>query len=125
VDYLIVPRVSAMLLTLPLLTAEAITLGVVCGYLVAVHYLGVDGAYFIANMRKYTSAQDVAQGLVKALCFSALIATVSCYKGLFCRSGAEGVGRATTEAVVISSVAVLMSNFFITMLLSHIPLFGP
>ncbi|MCX7823954.1 MAG: ABC transporter permease [Verrucomicrobiae bacterium] len=124
-DYLVLPRVAAMMTTLPLLTVEAIAVGILSGYLVAVHLLGVDGTYFLINMRKYTGLSDVLQGLIKAACFALCISTICCYKGLNCRSGAEGVGRATTEAVVVSSVTVLISNFFITMLLSHIPFFQP
>ena len=124
-DYLVLPRVVAMLTTLPLLAAEAIAIGILSGYLVAIHLLGVDGAYFLVNMRKYTGLPDVVQGLVKAACFALCISTICCYKGLNCRAGAEGVGRATTEAVVVSSITVLISNFFITMLLSHISFFQP
>jgi phospholipid/cholesterol/gamma-HCH transport system permease protein len=88
--------------------------------MVAVYLLNIDGSYFILNMEKYMRAQDIYQGLVKSMFFGAFIVMISCYKGMTCREGAEGVGRATTEAVVVSSITVLISNFFITMLISTI-----
>jgi phospholipid/cholesterol/gamma-HCH transport system permease protein len=82
--------------------------------------LGIDGAYYLSNMQRLTDPQDVAMGLIKALIFGAIISTVSCYKGLNCRGGAEGVGRATTESVVMASISILIVNFFLTLLLNRI-----
>jgi len=120
VDYLVVPRLIAMVLSLPLLTAMSIFTGIVCAYFVAIEVLGIDGAYFISNMQKYTEANDVYTGLIKVFIFAFIIVFISCYKGLQCEGGAEGVGKATTEAVVNSSIAILITNFFATMLLSKI-----
>jgi phospholipid/cholesterol/gamma-HCH transport system permease protein len=64
--------------------------------------------------------RDIGSGLIKATMFGAVIALVSCYKGLNCRQGAEGVGRATTEAVVVSSITILVVNFFLTLLLTQL-----
>jgi phospholipid/cholesterol/gamma-HCH transport system permease protein len=109
-------------ITLPLLTVEAIALGIGAGYVVGVYLLGIDPAYFWYNMVKYTNPSDVYIGIIKALVYGGIVALVGCYKGMSCGEGAEGVGRATTEAVVYSSIAILMSNFFLTLFLGH--LFG-
>src|SRR5512133_2762834 len=118
VDYLVVPRLLALHIALPLLTAESIALGIGAGYFVGVVLLGIDPVYSWYNMLKYTDAVDVVIGLVKSLIFGGLIAIVSCYKGMTCGQGAEGVGRATTEAVVYSSITILISNFFLTLSLN-------
>lgn len=118
VDHLVVPRFVAVLTTLPLLTGCVMFVGILCGRLVAATLFGIDAAYFDANMLRYTQARDVGMGLVKAAFFAVFISMISCYKGLNCGQGAEGVGRATTEAVVVSSVTILITNFFITYLFS-------
>lgn len=113
VHYLAVPRFIALLLALPLLTAEAMFFGIFSGYLVGVHMCGIDEAYFVENMVKFTTAKDVTSGLVKSVFFAMFIALISTYKGFNAGEGAEGVGRATTQAVVVSSLTVLIANFFI------------
>ena len=120
VDYLVVPRVLATILALPLLTAEAIAVGILSGYLLGTSYLGIDPAYLWHNTVKYTTTEHVLTGLVKALIYGGIIAWISCYKGLNCKEGAEGVGRATTEAVVYSSISILISNFFLTLVLNRL-----
>ncbi|MGH7967236.1 MAG: MlaE family ABC transporter permease, partial [Limisphaerales bacterium] len=104
VDYLVVPRLVALHAAMPLLTAESIAVGIVAGYLVGVYLLGIDPAYSWYNMVKYTGTADVAIGLIKSVIFGGIVAIIGCYKGMFCGEGAEGVGRATTEAVVYSSI---------------------
>ena len=120
VDYLAVPRFVALMISLPLLTAEAMAFGIYSGYVVATTMLGIDHAYFASNMYKFTSAKDVASGLIKSVFFAVFIALVSCYKGFNADEGAEGVGRATTQAVVVSSLTVLIANFFIAVLFNMI-----
>lgn len=115
VDYLIAPRVLATFVAMPILTAEAIVIGIGAGYMVAVYLLGVDPVYTWGNMLKYSHPHHVYNGLIKAACFGFIIATVSSFKGLNCPQGAEGVGKATTEAVVAASISILISNFFLTM----------
>ncbi len=80
----------------------------------------VNGTYYMANMVRWTRNRDIIMGLSKAFCFGVLIVFISCQKGLSAREGAVGVGRATTEAVVNSSLAILICNFFLTMLLNII-----
>ena len=117
VDYLVVPRLVAAHLALPLLTMESICLGIGASYLVGVYLLGIDATYSWVNLLRYTHDVDVVIGLIKAFIYGGIIALISCYKGLTCRLGAEGVGRATTEAVVYSSIAILITNFFLTLVL--------
>lgn len=120
VEYLAVPRFIALLLALPLLTAEAMFFGIFSGYAVGVHMMGIDQAYFLENMYKFTTAKDVSSGLIKSVFFAVFIALVSCYKGFNAGEGAEGVGRATTQAVVVSSLTVLIANFFIALVFNAV-----
>ena len=120
VAYLVVPRLLALHAALPLLTAESIAIGIGSGYVVGVYLLGIDSTYSWYNMVKYTGTIDVLIGLIKALIFGGIVAIVGCYKGLFCGEGAQGVGRATTEAVVYSSITILITNFFLTLALGKI-----
>ncbi len=120
IDYLVVPRLLATTLVLPLLTSEAIVVGISAGYLVGTELLRIDATYLWANMLRYTAVEDVVMGLIKTIIFGAVIAMIGCYKGLNCHEGAEGVGRATTEAVVYASITVLISNFFLTLSLNRL-----
>jgi phospholipid/cholesterol/gamma-HCH transport system permease protein len=120
VDYLVVPRLAATIVALPLLTAEAIVVGIGAAYLVAVYLLNIDPTYSWSNMLRYSHAVDVIIGIAKAFMFGGIIAIISCYKGLNCPEGAEGVGRATTQAVVTSSISILISNFFLTLFLTRL-----
>jgi phospholipid/cholesterol/gamma-HCH transport system permease protein len=120
VDYLVVPRVLAAHIALPLLTVEAIVVGIGAGYLVSVHLLGIEPTYLWENMLRYSHDVDVMIGLVKAFIFGGIIALIGCYKGLTCGLGAEGVGHATTEAVVYSSITILISNFFLTLVMGKL-----
>jgi phospholipid/cholesterol/gamma-HCH transport system permease protein len=120
VDYLVVPRFLATTLALPLLTAVSISVGIGAGWLVAVYFLQIDPTYVWYNMLRYTTTGHVLMGLIKAFIYGGLIGLISCHKGLGCGEGAEGVGRATTEAVVFSSIAVLVCNFFLTLALNHL-----
>ena len=120
VDYLVVPRILAMIISMPLLVSECIAFGIMSGYFIAIHLLNVNGPYYVANMVRWTGMRDIIMALTKAICFAVLIVLISCHKGLTAREGAVGVGKATTEAVVNASVAVLISNFFLTMFLNII-----
>lgn len=117
VDYLVVPRLLALLIAMPLLTVEAIAVGIGAGYLACVYLLNIDSTYLWHNMLRYTDVADLTTGLVKSAVFGGVIALVGCYKGMCCGEGAEGVGRATTEAVVYASITILIANFFLTMAL--------
>ena len=120
VDYLVVPRVLAMMVSMPLLVAECVAVGIAASYFIAIYMLGINGTYYMANMVRWTRDRDIIMALTKAFCFGLLIVFISCHKGLTTREGAVGVGRATTEAVVNASLAVLIFNFFLTMFLNII-----
>jgi len=114
VDYLVVPRIVALLIAMPLLTVEAMAIGIVSAYLVGI-FLGIDSTYLWENMLKYTGSVDVIIGLIKAFFYGGIVALIGCYKGMYCGEGAVGVGRATTESVVYSSITILIVNFFLTL----------
>ncbi len=120
IDYLVVPRLLATLFALPLLTAESIAVGIAAAYLVGVFLLGIDPAYAWYNMLRYTGDVDVLMGIIKSFVFGGIIAIIGTFKGLTCRDGAEGVGRATTEAVVSASISILITNFFLTVFLTRL-----
>jgi phospholipid/cholesterol/gamma-HCH transport system permease protein len=120
VDYLVVPRIIAAHLVMPLLTAESIVIGIGSSYLVGVHILGIEPTYLWDNMLHFTHDIDVIMGLIKAFIYGGIIALIGCYKGMTCGLGAEGVGRATTEAVVYSSITILITNFFLTLTMGKI-----
>ena len=115
IDYLVVPRTLGMMISMPLLVAEAVAIGIAAGYFVAIFLLEVNGTYYVANMVRWTMLRDIIMALSKAVIFALLIVFISCHKGLTSREGAVGVGQATTEAVVNASLAVLIFNFFLTM----------
>jgi len=118
IDYLVVPRLLAIFIAMPVLVAACIFFGIFAGYAVATGVLDVNAAYYIDNMYRFTAGDDVVMGLTKAFVFGIIIVIISCREGLRARDGAVGVGRATTGAVVISSLAVLIVNFFLTMALN-------
>jgi phospholipid/cholesterol/gamma-HCH transport system permease protein len=120
IDYLVVPRLTASMIALPLLTIESVVLGIAAGYFVGVQLLGIDPVYLWYDMLKYTGDIDLEIGLCKSFVYGGIIALVGCYKGLSCGLGAQGVGRATTEAVVYSSIAILIANFFLTLALEQV-----
>ena len=120
VDYLVVPRVLAMMFSTPLLVAECVGLGILAGYFIAVDLLDVQGAYYLKYMLNFTGARDIKMALSKGFIFSLLIVFISCHQGLNAKEGAVGVGRAPTEAVVIGSLAILISNFFLTLILNAV-----
>ena len=112
--YLIVPRLLAGLLMLPFLVLVTDIIGVGGGYLVSVFKLGFNPDAYINNTLEYLEVMDVASGLVKAAVFGYLIALMGCYHGFHSRGGAQGVGKATTNAVVTGAILVLIFNYIIT-----------
>ena len=113
VHYLVVPRVWATVLMLPLLIVVADVIGIAGGYLISVVYFGANPVTYIENTFRFMDLADLTSGLIKAAVFGLIIAVVGCQKGYFTRGGAEGVGRATTRAVVLASIAILISDFFL------------
>jgi len=114
VKHLIVPRVIAGVLMVPMLTVVSDFMGILGGYFVGVHILGINSGIFIKNMTRLVELNDIYNGLVKAACFGLILSLIGCYKGFNTYGGAEGVGRATTEAVVLASITILISDYFLT-----------
>ena len=112
--YLIAPRLIAGLLMLPLLVLVADIIGVFGGYLVGVFKLGFNPNVYISNTIDFLEPMDVISGLVKAAVFGFIIALMGCYNGYYSRGGAQGVGSATTNAVVSASILILTFNYIIT-----------
>lgn len=119
IDYLIRPRLVAMMVSIPLLVAESIAFGVAASYVVCVIAFEVPGADWWKHLNYYTQFADVFIGMLKGFVFGILIVVISCHQGLTTRDGAVGVGRGTTRAVVNSSLAILVFNFFLTFLLNY------
>ncbi len=115
--YLIAPRLLAGVLTLPLLVVVADSIGVFGGYLVSVHRLGFNPTLYLQQTYEFMEWQDVTSGLIKAAAFGFIIALMGCYHGFSSRGGAQGVGKATTYAVVSSSILILIVNYLLTSLL--------
>jgi phospholipid/cholesterol/gamma-HCH transport system permease protein len=118
VDYLVTPRVIATLVSLPLLIAESIAFGIAASALITVLYFQVPVAWFWKHLAYHTELQDIAIGMIKGFVFGLIIVVVSCHQGLVAKNGAVGVGRGTTSAVVLSSLFILVTNFFLTILLN-------
>src|SRR5580693_8383208 len=112
--YLVLPRLLAGLLTLPLLVVVADIVGVFGGYLVGTFKLGFNPAGYLDQTQSYLETMDVVSGLVKAGVFGFIVALMGCYHGYHSRGGAEGVGQATTHAVVSASILILISNYMLT-----------
>lgn len=119
VQYLVMPRVVAGLIMLPLLTALSDFIGVVGGYLVGVKLLGINSGIFLGRIYDLVEPGDIYNGLIKAAVFGVILTLTGCYKGYYTTGGAEGVGRATTDAVVVSSVLILSSDYIMTALMMN------
>jgi phospholipid/cholesterol/gamma-HCH transport system permease protein len=114
VKYLIVPRVLASIVVVPMLTIIADFVGIVGGYFMGVTVLGINAGAYVANMEKYVSLDDIYHGVIKALVFGLILSIIGCYKGYTTTGGAVGVGKATTETVVLSAIIILMANYLLT-----------
>lgn len=114
IKYLVAPRIIAGVLMLPFLVLIADIIGVLGGYLVSVHSLGFSPGPYISNSFKFLEKIDVVSGLVKSAFFGFVIAIMGCYFGYNSNRGAEGVGIATTNAVVSASIVILLLNYIIT-----------
>jgi len=114
VQYLIMPRVVAGIVMLPILTIVSDFIGIVGGYFVGVGLLDINSGIFMARIVEFVHLSDIVNGLIKSAVFGLILSLVGCYKGFNTSGGAAGVGRATTQAVVISSVSILISDYFLT-----------
>jgi phospholipid/cholesterol/gamma-HCH transport system permease protein len=117
VDYLVIPRLVACCVMLPLLTILSIVTGMLGGLLIATSVFGMPGRVFLDSARNFLDAWDLCSAPIKAVCFGALIAIIGCNWGLTTTGGAKGVGQSTTTAVVTSLLAIFISNFFLSWLM--------
>ena len=113
-NYLVAPRIWASVVMMPLLTMIFIVSGVFCSFMIGVAIYDVDLAVFFDKIQWIVKPRHLWEGAQKAMVFGMIFASVGCYKGFNARGGAKGVGRATTEAVVISLVTILVVDFFIS-----------
>ncbi len=119
---LVTPRLIALMLTLPLLTISADVIGIVGGGIVAKTLHGLDPSVYIQSAKIGVSTSDILGGIIKPLVFGMIIALVACYKGLNTTGGTVGVGRSTTNAVVMASINIIIADFFLSKALAS--LFG-
>lgn len=117
VHYLVLPRLLAGVVMVPLLTVICVFIGIVGGYFVGVTLLGVNAGVFMQKMLEMVSSSDLYNGLFKSLVFGLLLTLISCYQGLQAHGGAEGVGLVTTRAVVQAAVTILVADYILTALL--------
>ena len=115
--YLVGPRIVAGVVTLPLLVVIADIIGIMGGYVVGTHSLGFNSGAYLKNTVDFLELKDVTSGLIKSAVFGFIIALMGCYHGFHSRGGAQGVGRATTNAVVSASILILAANYVMTSLL--------
>jgi phospholipid/cholesterol/gamma-HCH transport system permease protein len=117
VSFLVIPRVIAGLVMLPVLTVFADFVGIVGGWLISVATMELTTFEFFKGFRLFFKTWDAFYGIIKSFCFGFMITLIGCYEGFHTRGGAEGVGRATTRAVVVSCLAILMLDYVLAALL--------
>lgn len=120
VKKLVVPRVLATILMMPILTMLADAVGLLGGWFMSITQLGIDGHYFYTSLVRNIGTGDLTSGIGKSIFFGYLVGIIACHKGLTASGGADGVGRATTSAVVTAAVCILISDFFLTKLFMEI-----
>jgi phospholipid/cholesterol/gamma-HCH transport system permease protein len=111
--YLIIPNIAAAIMVFPLLAAIFDVIGIYGGYAIAVKLLGMSEGTYFSQMEVFVEMKDIRQGLYKSISFGVIVSWVCCYKGFYTGYGAEGVSKATTEAVVMSSVLILIWDYFL------------
>ena len=119
-QYLIVPRIMASTVIMPFLTIFSMIFGIVGGYVVCTYILQLSPEEYQNSILTYVEMSDIVSGLIKAAVFGFILAWVGCFKGFYTRGGAYGVGLATTESVVQSSIMILIANYFLTKILEHL-----
>ena len=112
--FLVTPRVVAAMLMLPLLVATADLVGMGGGYMISVGFLHQNPTAYLENLTRYLQLSDLFSGLAKALAFGLIIGIVGCAEGFHCSGGAQGVGQATTRAMVMSAMSILVSDYILT-----------
>src|SRR5690606_8041021 len=118
-QYLVIPRIIASTFILPFLTLFSMFFGIIGGYIVCVYVLELSPEDYENSISNYVEIADIHGGLKKAAIFGLILSWVGTYKGIHTYGGARGVGTATTQSVVASSILILISNYFLTKLLEH------
>ena len=117
IAYLVVPRMLACMLMLPVLVIFANGIGIIGSYIIATTYTGITSFTFFNSIKVFAVPHDITGGLIKAMFFGVIIAIIGCHKGLTTAQGAEGVGQATTGSVVLSIILIFISNYFLSVIL--------
>ncbi len=120
IPYLVVPRVVACVVMIPILTIFSDLMGIFGGYLITVQSFGVNAEAYWQRSAEFVSGYDLFTGIIKSLFFGLAIGLISCYKGFNCKGGAAGVGRAATDAFVSSFIAIIIANFFLAKFLGDL-----
>ena len=118
IDYLVTPRFLAMVISIPLLIAESVGFGILSSVYIGTQVFDINFAYWNLHLVEHTELVDIFISMVKGMSFGLIIVLISCHQGLRATNGAVGVGQGTTKAMVYSSLAILIVNFFLTMLLN-------
>ncbi|MBN1549252.1 ABC transporter permease [Candidatus Babeliales bacterium] len=116
-QYLVVPRILASVVILPFLSLISMICGVVGGYFICTYVLGLNPEEYVSNIREYVELSDITGGLIKSSVFGLILSWVGTFKGYNTFGGARGVGKATTQSVVIGSIMILIANYFLTAIL--------
>ena len=116
-QYLMVPRILGSTIIMPFLAVFSMICGIVGGYMISVNVLNLNGEQYISGIKTFVELSDITGGLLKAAAFGFIFSIVGCYKGFMTSGGAKGVGLATTQSVVISSISILIADYFLTTLL--------
>ncbi|MBK7959963.1 MAG: ABC transporter permease [Bdellovibrionales bacterium] len=119
VRFLLMPRLIASILGTMILVVIANMVCIGCAILVSDAYLGFSPTMFVTSMRRFVGFQDLIFSMIKGACFGAIIPIVSCFFGFRCKAGADGVGQATTQSVVVSSVGIIVVDFILSYTFSH------
>jgi phospholipid/cholesterol/gamma-HCH transport system permease protein len=114
IDYLVIPRLLACFIMLPILTLLSLITGMSGGMLIATHIYNLSDTVFLDSARDFLDIWDIGSAMIKAACFGVLIAIIGCSWGLTTTGGAKGVGQSTTTAVVTALLVIFISNFFLS-----------
>ncbi len=119
-QYLIVPRILAGTIILPFLSLFSMLFGIIGGYVVCVHVLGLNPEEYTSGIKELVEISDIRGGLIKSSVFGFILTSIGSFKGYYTKGGARGVGISTTQSVVVSSILIIIANYFLAVLL-----FGP
>ncbi len=119
-QYLVVPRILAGIIVMPCLAIFSMIFGIMGGYMICVHVLELSAEDYVQSIRTYGELSDITGGLIKAMVFGLIMTWVGTFKGFYTSGGAHGVGTATTQSVVLSSILILITNYFLTKILEHL-----